>query len=312
MEHQFGISVFRPVYIGRVAENKELRSKAILATPVEAVPLLDGEVKSNVTMVEYKGVDANDVQFTSNINIDNAIEATWLPFGTNRATAPDVRRGERVLLWQSGDADKYYWTVTGLDDDLRRLETVVFTFNANPKEDNTTNSLENCYTFEVSTHTGQITIRTTTLNNEYTSYVVQLNTMQGAFTLQDGRGNFAHLDSADLLWHLALMTGTFFKLDKKDILANAPDKFQLDAKNSATINTKKMVINSDTTTINAKSTKISDDCSIGGNCSVGGNLSVAGSFSGGGVKMAGGTITCDMVKSSGPVLAQVFGTYPST
>ena len=303
MEHQFGISVFRPVYIGRVSENKELRSKAILATPVEAVPLLDGEVKSNVTTLEYKGVDAGNVEFSSNINIDNAIEATWLPFGTNRATAPDVRRGERVLIWQAGDADKYYWTVTGLDDDLRRLETVVFTFNANPKEDNTTNALENCYTFEVSTHTGQITIRTTTLNGEYTSYVVQLNTMQGAFTLQDGRGNFAHLDSADLLWHLALMTGTFFKLDRNDILANAPDKFQMDAKNSATINTKKMVINSDTTTINAKSTKISDDCSIGGNCSVGGNLDVAGSFSGGGVKMAGGTITCDMVKSSGPVLA---------
>jgi hypothetical protein len=32
-------------------------------------------------------------------------------------------------------------------------------------------------------------------------------------------------------------------------------------------------------------------------------MSVGGSFSGGGVKMAGGTITCDMVKSSGPVIA---------
>lgn len=303
MEHQLGYSVFRPVYIGRVAENKELRSKVILAIPVEAVSMLDGEVKSNVTTLEYKGVDANDTEFTSKIDIDNAVEATWLPFGSNRMTAPDVRRGERVLVWQAADADKYYWTVTGLDDDYRRLETVVFAFNANPKEDNATNGLENCYTFEISTHTGQITVRTTALNGEYTTYVIQLNTMQGAFTMQDGRGNFAHLDSADLLWHLALMTGTFFKLDKNNILANAPDKFQLDAKNSATINTKKMVINSDTTTINAKSTKISDDVDIGGNCSVGGNLGVAGSFSGGGVKMAGGTITCGMVKSSGPVIA---------
>jgi hypothetical protein len=303
MEHQIGYSVFRPVYIGRVAENKVLGSKVILVTPVEAVPLLDGEVKSNVTKVEYKGVDAHDVEFTTNIDIDNAIEATWIPFETNRATAPDVRRGERVLVWQSGDADKYYWTVTGLDDDLRRLETVVLTFNANPKEDNSANALENCYTFEVSTHSGQITLRTTTLNGEYTTYVVQLNTKEGAFSLLDGRGNFAHLDSADLLWHLALMTGTFFKLDHNDVLVNAPDKFQLDAKNSATINTKTMVVNSDTTTINADTTTISDNCNIGGDCSVGGNMSVGGSFSGGGVKMAGGTITCDMVKSSGPVIA---------
>ena len=303
MEHQIGYSVFRPVYIGRVTENKVLGSKIILVTPVEAVPLLDGEVKSNVTKVEYKGVDAYDVEFTTNIDIDNAIEATWIPFETNRATAPDVRRGERVLIWQSGDADKYYWTVTGLDDDLRRLETVVFTFNANPKEDNKANALENCYTIEISTHTGQVTLRTTGLNNEFTTYTVQLNTKQGAFTLTDALGNFAHLDSADKLWHLQLMTGTFLKLDRNNVLINAPDKFQLDAKNSVTINTKKMVVNSDKTTINASSTTISDDCTIGGNCSVGGNMSVGGSFSGGGVKMAGGAITCNTVKSSGPVIA---------
>src|ERR1700690_1198965 len=95
---------FKIVSIGIVAENKVMSSKEVDCVPIESMNMLDGEIKSNPTTVETTGVDSSGKNFSTKAIVDGTVKATWLPFGSNRASAPDVRRGERVYLWQGANA----------------------------------------------------------------------------------------------------------------------------------------------------------------------------------------------------------------
>lgn len=219
---------FRIVSIGIVAENKAMSSKEVDITPIESMNMLDGEIKSNPTVVEAKGVDRRGQQFASKTIVDSTVTATWLPFGSNRVTAPDVRRGERVYLWQSADADKYYWTITGLDDDKRKLETVVFAFSATQDSNSSGIDLDKCYYFEVSTHNKSITLETSTANGEPHSYLVQINTAESTITIQDDAGNFFQLDSDEQKLVLQNQAQSHVILDKTKINIKATDEVVID------------------------------------------------------------------------------------
>lgn len=219
---------FRIVSIGIVAENKAMSSKEVDITPIESMNMLDGEIKSNPTVVEAKGVDRRGQQFASKTIVDSTVTATWLPFGSNRVTAPDVRRGERVYLWQSADADKYYWTITGLDDDKRKLETVVFAFSATQDASSSGIDLDKCYYFEVSTHNKSITLETSTANGEPHSYLVQINTAESTVTIQDDAGNFFQLDSDEQKLVLQNQAQSHVILDKTKINIKATDEVVID------------------------------------------------------------------------------------
>lgn len=215
--------------IGYVAQNKQLSSKIILVTPIEALPMLDGEVKANPTEVEAKGQNADGKSYTVKVNVDNAVEAEWLAIASpNRSTPPDVRRGERVILWRYGDEDKYYWSSTNLDENLRRLETAVWRFSGTTDEGVKELNEKNSYYLEVSTHRKAITLSTSKANGEPYGYVAQFNTDIGCFTVSDDVGNYFELDSQDTKLTLKNMDGTSLSLDKRNILLNAPDN--IDAK----------------------------------------------------------------------------------
>ena len=83
-----------------------------------------GSTHSPSPMEKWK--DKKGYVYSDKIETSNSLMAEWLPLGSNRATAPNVRRGERVFLLQYADDDKYYWVTAGLDPHLRRRETVVF------------------------------------------------------------------------------------------------------------------------------------------------------------------------------------------
>ena len=60
------------------------------------------------------------------IQTTNAIRAEWLGDSTNRITPPDVRRGEKVQIFQYSNVDKYYWqTITQPGVNVRKKETIV-------------------------------------------------------------------------------------------------------------------------------------------------------------------------------------------
>lgn len=228
------ISQFRIVFEALVAENKKLFSKTIQATPIEEMPFLDGEIRHDPQYVTTEGVDSQNNHFTEKVITSLTIEANWLPLNSNRKTAPDVRRGERVQIWQAGNSDKYYWTSLGLDEKLRKLETVVLGFSANPNESADGDSPENMYFIEVNTHSKHITLQTSDKNGEPFKYTFQFNTGEGVVSLLDDVGNMFEMDSKATKLTLKNKDGTTFSLDKKNIKGHAPNSIDFKANNNIT------------------------------------------------------------------------------
>lgn len=327
------LSKFRLISLGEVQENKALNSDVIEVLLKEITPSQSGEIKSNPKELEAKGQDASGEHYTTKTVTNSGIHnCVWLPHGSNRLTAPDVRRGEEVEVYQFADDDSvYYWVPSGMTDHLRRLETVVYGFNANPNPDTsdtpTNGKVEqrqppkysDYYTFEISTHTKQITLRTVQLNGEKTSFIVQFNTGDGSFNLVDGEGNVISLDSLESIFTLRNSRGSELVIDKNEIRVSAADLIELKTKLvkviCKTLNIKandlidmatklfKLECPDNTITGNLKVGTISTGVygntggmhSIG-NMSIKGNLTVTGTFT-------CGHITCDGIDSSGAVNA---------
>lgn len=220
-------SCFKIVSMGIVAENKLLSSKKIMIVPIEDLNMVDGELRSNPELLETTSENRDGKVSNTSIAVDSAIEAIWLPFGSNRLTAPDVRRGERVFVWRSGDADQYYWTIAGLDDNLRKLETAIFAFSGTKDESETTLNLDNCYYFEVSTHNKSITLQTSATNGEPFRYTVQINAGEGAFLVEDDAGNSFELESAENRLTLENADNTFIDIKAGKIAINANEEVSL-------------------------------------------------------------------------------------
>lgn len=224
--------------LGRVANNKVLNETLLKVIPVEASMFLDGDIASKVEVAEVQGVDGHDNPYTSVVDEDAALTADWLPLDSNRNSPPDMRRGERVLIWRFADSDEFYWSDLGLDQKHRRLETVSYLFSANPEEDNEKGNgrlPENCYTLEVSTHNKTVTFTTTDKNGEFTTYALQLNTDEGYLIFIDDLGNEIELNSRETLIRLENADGTFVRLDKKDIKFYAPNNVEGKVDNDMTV-----------------------------------------------------------------------------
>lgn len=217
-----GKSKFKLYSTGIAATNKALNSKLLEIFPVETLPYTDGELSNNIDAKEAAGVDGMGNSYQVKVHASNVLTAEWIG-ATHRRTAPDVRRGERVWIWQYEDVDKFYWSSQGRDDHLRKLETVIWTFSDTADEGKDSTQPGNCYYLEVSTHRKHITLQTAKGNGEPYAYTMQLNTGTGEFFLQDDVGNVLHLDSAATLIEFINRMGTFVKLDKRNININAPD-----------------------------------------------------------------------------------------
>jgi predicted small secreted protein len=223
------ISMFKPYSLGVVAENKDLKGKSLKVSPVETLPFMDGEVSSTPTPAQYKGVDEAGQVYQGKTITDNVLVATWLPDGSNRTTAPNMRRGERVMLYQIDGVDKYYWKELGLDDHLRKLETVIYAFSGNPNEGSDELNPETCYFLEISTHMKKVTFQTSKANGEPFSYKFEFDTATGNVELDDDIGNKIHLDSTNHYLEFKNVEGSWIELDKNDIRITAPKKIHVKA-----------------------------------------------------------------------------------
>jgi hypothetical protein len=207
-------SLFHIHSFGYAAENKELDSMLLEVYPVETIAYTDGEIASFKDKVTSDGEDADGNKYTTEALVGNTIKAVWIPFGSNRVTAPDVRRGERLLLWRYGDVDHYYWSTCGLDDVLRRLETVFYAWSNTRDESVKLLDETNTYYFHISTHLKLVTFHTAKNDSEPFAYTIQLNTKEGVLTISDDIGNYIQLDSGDKRITLENADGTTHVLDK--------------------------------------------------------------------------------------------------
>lgn len=225
-------SGLREIGIGRVTQNKVIGSNDILVTPIEWIPHMDGEFRSNPSIVQAKGTDSDGKNYEASTMTDITLTASWYPETGNRTTAPDVRRGERVKLYQFANQDKYYWRESGLDNNLRRQETVTHVYNNNPDgaADSVAPSPENSYYTEVSTHTGQVTLATNKSNGEPVAWTIQVNTKEGVMNVVTDNGHEFSLDAVSLAMLAQLSTGTKVELNKNNLSMVAPDTLDVQAK----------------------------------------------------------------------------------
>lgn len=255
-------SQLRPMSVGIVAENKPLDSKDIQVIPIELFNLMNGELHSDTITLKSSGLNEDDTVYKAEVKMGATLTAVWLG-ETNRLTAPDVRRGEQVMIYQSGDADKYYWSSLGRDDDLRRLETAIYRFSGLPNNPDEEISSDNSYSFEISTHQKIITVKTSNRNGEYCVYKMQFNPGTGQWTMEDDKGNFIQIDSEKTTIHASNADGTLIELNKEKIHLSASSSISLTTKQFH-LNAKSLLLECDLVEIKGKQTRIHGTLQVDG------------------------------------------------
>lgn len=245
------ISQFKIRSIGYVAEpldrSKDVNMRIIEVYAAEMNPFTDGIILPNATEHTYEGEDAEGKKFKVKAQSTSTIGAEWLPFGVdNRKTAPDVMRGEQIVIWQFGDHDKYWWTTTGQSEHLRRLETVIWGIAANPNEKLAKLTLDDMYYMEFSSHTKRITLKTSRKNGEVVAYTMQWDLGEGSFEFQDDLGQSWSWDSIARAFQFKNADGSFIRMVKKVI----------DIVTGDIVNIKTETMNVDVTTLNMTGKKL--------------------------------------------------------
>ena len=216
-------SLFHIHSFGYAAENKDIESFDLEVWPVETLSYIDGELTSFKDILKSEGEDAFGNKYAVEVKSSNTIKATWIPFGSNRRTPPDVRRGERLLIWRYGDVDRYYWSTCGLDDVLRRLETVVYAWSNTRDESVKILDETNTYYFQISTHLKLVTFSTSKSDGEPYVYTIQINTKKGYLIVTDDIGNRIEMDSGEKIIEVENADGTKYVLDKHTITSYAKE-----------------------------------------------------------------------------------------
>ena len=207
--------------VGYVTINKARDSRKIQALPVESASGTDGEVTHNPVEEILKGVDKDGNAYEVKGTATRDLECDWLPHEDNRATPPDVRRGELVGIYRLANTSQYFWRCMGFRNGLRTLEHVVLAFGASPKPGGAGMDFSSCYTMTFSPIDGHITIQTTKANKEPYAYTFQFNTKEGFFGLQDDVGNYFELNSKETRLKLQNADKSFLQIQDQMIDLNA-------------------------------------------------------------------------------------------
>ena len=285
-----------------VAEDKATDTDEVLVYLSSLYPEADGEVvataeKKDVTIKSPTG----DTHSSSALS-SNAVMMKWLPFNTNRVTAPDVRKGSKVVVYKFKGQSTYRWTYFGYDGTLR-LETVIYAFSATPnvKEDAPLTP-DNYYIFLISSHTKKIQLLTGQGNGEATNYAITLDTGQGGFSLVDGEQNMFILNSMKHFWSFSNQEKSNFAIDKKKIIASCEDEMLLRGKEHIGLQAKRIDVSCETFDMSATSTATvtSPNIILNGNIQHTGDMTQTGTLSNtGGISSAGDMSSSGDVTASG-------------
>lgn len=215
------LSKFRIYSLGTVTDNKPTDTDIVNCCPYEVIPVISGELKgSESRTIVASGTDASDAEY--NIQLEEVINlpCKWLPLDTNKVTAPDMRRGENVIILQYADNDEYYFIPMG--QSLKRLETAVWRFSGTADISDQELDENNCYQFIVSTHKKIISLTTSDANDEGVKFTVQINPGDKVLVAADDKGAFIQMDSDNDAITSATAAGANVTLNKDniDIVAN--------------------------------------------------------------------------------------------
>jgi hypothetical protein len=285
------LSQFHPYSYGIVAANKPLNSWKVEVTPVEDLPMMDGQITDNMTQFSASGEDASGSAYQSQTNQSNTVTAVWLPIcNPNRLTAPDVRRGEQVMLYRFGDdTSKYYWVTMRNDLTVRKLETVIFGVSGTAKEGDPAND-DTTYIFGISAHQKKVWIHTPQANGEPFGYDITLDTDAGTFTFTDTINNKIFVSSNDHQIRFENADGSFLDITGKALTSYAADSMDFKT-NAYSIECQ--------TYKNSASSSITEDTATATLTATGGNQINANTMLAGDLTTEPGSGSTGNVKSSG-------------
>ena len=270
-----------------VAANKKMSSLSIEVTPIEFFSLLNGELTDNKQELKAESEDIMGQKWSEAIDSTPSIMATWIPFGqTHRLTAPDVRRGDLVMIYQFGDTDEYWWEELNINKKriVRRLETIIWAISNNSKE-NIEDDAKTTYWVEWSTHKKLLHIHTSKNDEEPFEYDIQLDCKNGRFVLKDDDDNYIEFDSKERFIKVHNKDKSFVQLDKKIITIESLDKviintkhFQVNAKETITFKTKDYTMTTKSYTLNSSKSYVATTPTfvLNGNLALNGNQTTTG------------------------------------
>ena len=249
-------SLFRLVSVAIVANNKERGSNEIECWYQENSPLTGGELKSDLADITFGGStypSPDEEIYEHTVYMANTIKAKWKGSDANRVTAPDVRRGDSVNLYQYNDVDEFFWDLrSDGTKTAKKLETVVNAYSASTDEKETELNEENSYTTQVSTHDGHVTVKTTKANGEPFAHILQIDTKNGNMVYADDAGLYIQADSATNRVEMDNGAGSHWDMNKGITTLTCED-FIVNASKSVKVTTKTYTANATTYNVSASS-----------------------------------------------------------
>ena len=230
MSTSYKESIFHPYGLGIVLSAKYTAPYAIKAYPLEDLPFMGGELKvyeSDDKDFEYNivGDDGQEIKKKVKFKQSNYIDAVWKQH-TNRVTAPKVRPGEQVQLYQVGDTDQYYWDVLGRDDVLRQGENAVWAFDAtgHPKQNaDYTIHAGNSYMITIKTDgDNKIEITTSKIADEYCTWNILLDTNNGELVIRNEKGDVFSINPKAHTIRLKNRDQVYFEMNHQNYDENVP------------------------------------------------------------------------------------------
>jgi len=205
------VSNFHIVSLGYVAKDIVEDDLYIDVYPVELHPGVVSEI-SEATEVKASNSDVDSKQENIKVVKSAMVKAKWLPLGdNNRLEPPTVCKGETVLLYKFGNADKYFWTNPYNELHLRKREKRTMVYSNRGTISGKLADLKNCYYYTIDTINKYLNLHTSKNDGEYTTYDFDIDTKKGTFTVIDGKGNHIILNSVE---------DKITILTKKDIYTN--------------------------------------------------------------------------------------------
>jgi hypothetical protein len=220
------------ISMGVVAMNKQRGTDMVDVWPIGIISELDDELTNATQDFNVKGLDDNGKTVVFKVTRGATIPCKWRgDRDTNRVTSPDVRRGERVKIYQLGDSEQYFWETEGRDSNLRRLETVVYRYSALPTNEDAELDDNNSYFHEINTHDGFLLWKTSQANSEKALWTIMADAAKGIYILEDEKGNHFYIDSVNTDIKMRNANDAFVQLIKDVINIKAPDTLNIDAPN---------------------------------------------------------------------------------
>ena len=180
---------------GIVVTDKVAESDVIRVYPSEVLRNETGDITEERKTLQTKVPTQNGLPSNAVVNKGKVIEAKWIPLSdSNRMTAPDVVKGESVILYRFADMQDIYWTTIYREPHLRRLEKVCYMYG-NLSKPGKPFDKSSSWWVEFDTKQKKLQVHLSNSDGEPVVYDLLFDTKNGLFVVKDDKGQSVGFNS---------------------------------------------------------------------------------------------------------------------